>query len=191
MLRYEKITKDNIKYAVEIQMKIFPGECAYLEYLDVINKHLQWQNYYLVYDNDNVIGVTGLYCSEDINETNSIWLGWFGVLEEYRQKGYAKKMLLDTIEMAKEYSLEYPIKYFRIYTSTRDNPTVQILYKDIMDIEEVYNNKDDYTYDNTCVIYSKSLTDENVPYWNNRFLNIKGYIEKEENSLDELKRLYE
>jgi len=191
MLRYEKITKDNIDYAVEIQMKIFPGECAYQHYLDVINKNLQWQNYYLVYENNTVIGITGLYCSEDINETNSIWLGWFGVLEEYRKKGYGKRILLDTIEMAKNFSNKYPIKYFRLYTSIRDNTVAQILYKDVMDIEEIYNNKDDYTYDNTCVIYSKSLTDEKVPYWDNKFLNIKGYIEKEKNSLDEKKRLYE
>ena len=98
MLKYVKITKENIVFATNIQMKIFKDECAYQNYLDIINKNLEWQNYYLVYDDDIVIGITGLYCFEDINITNSIWLGWFGVLEEHRLKGYGMKILLDTIE---------------------------------------------------------------------------------------------
>ena len=179
MLNYIKITKDNIDYATRIQMKIFPDECAYYNYLDIINKNLEWQNYYLVYDGDEVVGVTGLYCFEDINETNSIWLGWFGVLKKYRRHGYGKRILLDTIEKAKEFSKKYPIKYFRLYTSTRDNKVAQILYSEIMDIKEEYNNPSDFNYDNTCVIYSKSLTDEKASYWNNKYLGLNEIIERE------------
>lgn len=179
MLNYIKITKDNIDYATRIQMKIFPDECAYYNYLDIINKNLEWQNYYLVYDGDEVVGVTGLYCFEDINETNSIWLGWFGVLKEYRRHGYGKRILLDTIDKAKEFSKKYPIKYFRLYTSTRDNKVAQILYSEIMDIKEEYNNPSDFNYDNTCVIYSKSLTDEKASYWNNKYLGLNEIIERE------------
>ena len=179
MIKYIKITKDNIDYATSIQMQIIPEECAYYSYLYIINKNLEWQNYYLVYDDDKVIGITGLYCLEDINETNSIWLGWFGVLEQYRRLGYGKRILLDTIEMAKDYSKKYPIKYFRLYTSTRDNPLAQPLYESVMDIKEEYINPNDTNYDNTCVIYSKSLNDKKVTNWDNKNLHLNDMIKKE------------
>ena len=160
-------------------MQIFPDECAYFNYRDIINKNLEYQNYYLVYDKENVIGTTGLYCFEDISITNSIWLGWFGVLEKFRRKGYGKRILLDTINIAKEFSKKYPIKFFRLYTSERDNPIAQILYNEIMDIKEYYNNKEDFNYDNTCIVYSKCLTDEKIKHWNNQFLNLKEIVKKE------------
>ena len=187
MLKFIKITKDNIDYATSIQMKIFPGECAYYNYLDIINKNLEWQNYYLVYEENKVIGITGLYCFENINETNSIWLGWFGVLEEYRRKGYGKEILIETINISKEFSKKYPIKYLRLYTSTRDNKIAQILYEEIMDIKEEYNNPNDFNYDNTCLIYSKSLTDEKLKLWNNKFLNLNEIIKKEKEGQEKFK----
>ena len=77
MLHYIKITDKNINLATQIQMQIFPDECAYQNYQDIINKNLEYQNYYLVYDDDIIIGITGLYSFEDIAITNTIWLGWF------------------------------------------------------------------------------------------------------------------
>ena len=188
MFKYVKITKENIDYATSIQMQIFPDECAYYNYLDVINKGLEWQNYYLVYDEDNIIGITGLYCFENIDETNSVWLGWFGVLEKYRRHGYGKKILLDTIEMAKDFSKKYPIKYFRLYTSVRDNEVAQILYNEVMDIKEEYNNPLDFNYDNTCVIYSKSLVNGNVKRWNNKFLNLNEIVKREKEGMKKIQK---
>lgn len=43
-----------------------------------------------------------------------------------------------------------------------------------MDVVEEYNNLDDINYDNTCLIYSKSIyEDKKVSLWNNKFLNLK------------------
>ena len=182
-LTYVKIDYSNIDEAIKVQMKIFPDECAYIHYKNTIDKNKDYQNYYLVYDGDEVVGITGLYSFEDINITNSLWLGWFGVLEEKRKQGYGKRILLGTIEMAKDLSKEYPIKYFRLYTSTRDNDIAQVLYKEVMDTCEEYNNENDFNYDNTCVIYSKSLSDEPVKLWNNQFLNLNEIVKQEEESL--------
>ena len=182
-LKYIKIDNNNINEAVKVQMKIFPDECAYIHYKNTIEKNEDYQNYYLVYDNNEIIGITGLYSFEDINVTNSLWLGWFGVLTEKRNKGYGKRILLDTIEMAKDLSKEYPIKYFRLYTSTRDNPIAQVLYKEVMDTYEDYNNENDFNYDNTCVIYSKSICNEPVKLWDNQFLNLNEIVKQEEESL--------
>lgn len=33
----------------------------------------------LVYDDNDIVAITGLYSDFEITETNSIWLGWFGV----------------------------------------------------------------------------------------------------------------
>lgn len=183
MLNYVEITNDNIQYATTIQMKVFPDECAYQHYKDTIKKNVEYQKYYLVYKKDKVVGITGLYSFEDISVTNSIWLGWFGVLEEYRNKGIGKQILLDTIQKAKELSKKYPIKFFRLYTSERDNEIAQILYEKVMDIKEYYNNSNDFNYDNTCVIYSKSLSNDKVKYWNNEFLNLKEIVKNEEEGI--------
>lgn len=180
MLKYIEIDYNNLNYATNIQMKIFPKESAYEHYKYTIKKNLDYNKYYLVYDKDKVIGITGLYSNDDLNETNSIWLGWFGVLKEYRKNGYGTQILIDTINMAKELTKKYPIKYFRLYTSERDDFSAQPLYIKIMDIKEYYNNEKDVNYDNTCVIYSKSLSDFPVKYWNNRFLNLKQIIADQE-----------
>ena len=113
-LKYIEINMDNLDLAVNIQNEIFPKESARNHYLETINKNVDYEKYYLVYNNDKVIGITGLYCKENIYETNSIWLGWFGVLPEYRRRGYGKNILLDTINMAINLSNKYPIKYFRL-----------------------------------------------------------------------------
>lgn len=181
-LKYIEITNTNIDYATRIQMNIFPEESAYKNYKYAIDSNLEYRKYYLVYNQDIVIGITGLYSMEDLNVTNSIWLGWFGVIEQYRKQGYGEKILLDTIEMARRLSKKYPIKYFRLYTSERDNPIAQKLYSKILDIKEYYNNKEDDNYNNTCLIYSKALCNNKVKYWNNKFLNLKQIIRLEEES---------
>lgn len=49
-----------------------------------------------------------------------------------------------------------------------------------MDIKEYYNNVNDVNYDNTCVIFSKSLFETPITYWNDRFLNLKEIIATQE-----------
>lgn len=172
-LTYQKITKENLEYAASIQSKIFPGESAYFHYKWTVEVDLEYEVYYLVYDQDKVIGITGLYSNEPLEETNSIWLGWFGVLTEYQKKGYGKKILEDTYSMAQKLAKKYPIRYFRLYTDKKENKKALPFYRKFMEIEEAYNNKQDINYENNCVIFSKSLTSEKVTYWNNRFLNLR------------------
>lgn len=179
-MKYVEITNENIIFATKIQMKIFPNESAYEHYKYTVRANSEYEKYYLVYDKNSVIGITGLYSNEDITKTNSIWLGWFGVLEEYRNKGYGRKILLDTIEMAKKLSIKYPIKYIRLYTSFRDDKLAQPLYEKVMDIKEYYKNTNDINYNNTCLIYTKSLGNYKIEKWNNRFLNLKGIIKNQE-----------
>ena len=182
MLKYVEITSDNLDFATEMQMQIFPIESAYIFYKQIIDRNNEYEKSYLVYDKENLIGVTGLYCCEDINLTNTIWLGWMGVFKEYRRMGYGKEILLDTIEMAKNLAKKYPIKYLRLYTSERDNKDSLFLYDKVMDLKEYYYNENDINYDNTCVVYSKNLTEEKIKKWDNDFIDIKRYVKEEQES---------
>lgn len=91
MLKYVEIDNSNLEYATYIQMPIFPKECAFEHYKKVIKANLEYRKYFLVYDKNKVGGITGLYSNENLNETNSIWLGGFGVLKDYQNKGYGKQ----------------------------------------------------------------------------------------------------
>ena len=72
MFRYVDITIYNIEYATEIQMNIFPNESAYEHYKYAIKSNLEYVKYYLVYKNNDVVGITGIYCNEDIKEAEKI-----------------------------------------------------------------------------------------------------------------------
>ena len=176
-----KITKDNVNLAAEFQLSIFPGECAYGSYIYSIKRNSDYFSYYLAYNNENLIGITGIYSFEKVEETNSLWLGWFGVSPIYRRKGYGKALLKQTIDMVKEYAKKDPrIKYFRLYTSSRDNPIACKMYREVMDYEEKYECDGDFNYDGTCLIFTKCLyKDCKNPLWNNRFLNLNDITEME------------
>lgn len=191
---YVEITSENLLLATEIQLRIFPEDCAYLHYKSAIDRNSELEKYYLVYSNNEIIGITGLYSNEDIYETRSIWLGWFGILPQYRRNGYGERILFDTIEMAKNLCKEfaYPIKYFRLYTSERENKEAQFLYQKVMDLSEYYINEQDINYDNHCVIFSKNLfedTDCSIEPWDNKFLDLKGIEETQSEGNEIIKKL--
>ena len=172
-MRYELIDQNNLILATRVQLEIFPDEIAYCAYKKSIEDEHKNYRYYLVYKESVIIGITGLYIEDRYSD--SIWIGWYGVLENYRLHGFGEKILLDTFNMAKEWALEKGnISYIRLYTSYRDNPIAQILYKKYMTTVENYNNTSDINFDNTCLIYSRTINEsENVELWNNRFLNLK------------------
>ena len=189
-MRYELIDKNNLILATRVELKIFPNEIAYSCYKKSIeDEHIHYK-YYLVYKEDVIIGVTGLYTETNF-EDNSIWIGWYGVIDEYRLHGFGKQILLDTFNMAKEWAEKEPrIKYIRLYTSSRDNEIAQILYKQYMDICEEYNNIDDINFDNTCLVYTKFLKEvSDDKLWNNRYLNLKNGEELISNGFKEFIKL--
>ena len=88
---------------------------------------------------------------------------------------FVTQILLYTFELARQWAKENSnIKFFRLYTSERDNTVAQILYKKYMDIVEKYDNVNDIDFDNTYLIYSKLIVKDNeIELWNNKFLNLK------------------
>ena len=168
-LRYEKISENNIRVASKIQYEIFPNSSAYLKYLkEIQNKTLDLPVDFLIFENDIPIGVVGLYEISKYKDT--IWLSWFGVVEDYRYKGYGSQIFEDIINEAKKYNKDF----LRLFTYEVWNYEAQDFYKKHMQIEEYYTNKDDDQYDinqGKCKIYGYGLCNKPIDYWNNNLYN--------------------
>lgn len=170
-IRYEQINKDNIRLGAKIQYEIFPFASSYVQYLDYINRSepVKLPVYYLIYFNDIAVGTVGLYEMDEYPDT--IWISWFGILKEYRKKGFGKKILFDTIEMSKKYNK----KWLRLFTYEIWNREAQPLYNKYMQISEYYKNSQDSQEDineGKCKIYGYSLCGETIDLWNDKYINI-------------------
>lgn len=176
-LMYEKISSpEQIMLATKIELEIFPEFCGYLSYA---NAEQNGNTYYLVYKQNIPIGITGIYTDDSLSgdEKFTAWLGWYGVIKEYRNKGYGKQILLDTISEAKRRGY----KKFRLYTSKVKCKEAINLYDKIMDIGE------DYTLEQLYLqrkVYSKSLTDNAIDKWNNRNLFLDDAEKQEQQGLE-------
>lgn len=186
ILKYEKISKDNIVMASRIQYKIFPNSSAYLKYLKEIQSETSdLPISFLVFENDIPIGVVGLYDIPEYSDT--IWLSWFGVLENYRFKGYGNQIFKDIIEKAKQYNKDF----LRLFTYEVWNHDAQQFYKKHMQIEEYYTNENDDQYDikeGKCKIFGYSLCDKPIDYWNNKFIDIASDDKDHEKSIKLMKK---
>ena len=185
-LRYEKISENNIRLASKIQYEIFPNSSAYLKYLkEMQNKTLDLPVDFLIFENDIPIGVVGLYEISKYKDT--IWLSWFGVVEDYRYKGYGSQIFEDIINEAKKYNKDF----LRLFTYEVWNYEAQDFYKKHMQIEEYYTNKDDDQYDinqGKCKIYGYSLCNKPIDYWNDKFIDISSDDKDHEESIKLMKR---
>ena len=77
--------------------------------------------YFLAKINNDFVGITGLY----YYDSNDAWLAWFGILEEYRNKGLGKILLRTTCELAASMNF----KNMRIYTDYVELHDACLLYE--------------------------------------------------------------
>lgn len=172
----KKLDIDNLELICKIQNTIFPLEDGRQNFIEQINKatYRKEQDYYIVYLENEPIGVTGIYSYHEYPD--DAWLGWFGILKEYRHKGYGGIVLDKTMELSKEKGY----KNFRLYTDEFAK-SAHKLYRSRGLIEELYDNKEDKDkyIDATIYIYSCSLTDNPIDLWNNKNIGLKEQSEKE------------
>ena len=179
----------NYKKAIEIQNKIFPKEDGTLNILASLDRDLFIKKtgmnyeddnvkYYIVYDNNEEIGITGLYYYDN----TSAWFAWFGVLPDKRRKSYGEKILEQTIELAKQKGF----RTMRLYTDAIDNANAIKLYEKLGFVGEKYS-AEDLVYD--CYIYSKSLCDEKVDLWNNKSLGLAYQSELDHFSTEKIQEI--
>lgn len=177
-LRFEEISRNNIKVAAKLQYEIFPNSSAYSVYKSKVTGEIEYLYIgYIAYIRDIPVGVTGIY--EIPGYSDTAWLSWFGIKKEYRKLGYGKQILDYTIEMAKANNK----KYLRLYTFEIWNNEAQTFYKKNMDLGEYYYNDKEHKdiFEGKPKIFSISLCDEKVELWNNKFINIS----KDEDSHEE------
>ena len=170
-LHFVPVTKDNIILATEIEMKFWSNSCAYNSYLNAYNKG---KPYWLVYKDDEIVGISGIYDYPELGEKNTAWLGWFGVLEKFRGLGYGKEILLKTLDIAKEQG--YSI--LRLYSSKRTDlcPNAVPFYNKIS--SQFNGFVEDYTLEQLemqRIVVSFSLNGQQISKWNNRNL----FLEKD------------
>lgn len=107
--------------------------------------------YYLGYENNTVIGISGVYA----DNTEECWLGWFGIRPEYRRRGYASSILKLQLEIMKNYGY----KICRLYTNEVINNTAVKLY-----IKNGFEKDSDYK--NHIITMAKPLNNEvKAPKW--------------------------
>ena len=173
MLRTVRITADNLQYAIRIQNTIFPRYNGEANYTDSITGKASCE-YFLVYDEDTCIGITGMYQYEI--DPDSAWLGWFGVLEPFRRQHYGTAIIRLFEDMARCRGY----RYARLYTDRYNNDTAIAFYTSCGYTAEVYDNPDDPAcYEFPALIFSRSLTDSPLLPWNSRNIGLTSQMEKE------------
>ena len=166
------VDKSNYKEAIKIQNSIFLKENGSLNILASLNRELfikltglnyedDHVKYYLAKKDNDYVGITGIY----YYDLDNAWLGWFGILTQFRNRGLGKELLKKTVDLASTMNF----KYMRLYTDFVDNHNAINLYEQEGFVGEKYT-AEKLSYD--CRIYSKSLENEYVSFWNNKNLNL-------------------
>ncbi len=171
-LKYVKVTRDNFIIAYDIQKSIWPTGPDYDNFEDKAKNCKDNNISWIVYQNNKQIGITGIYV-EDI-DNDSVLLDWYGVLPEYRKKGFGKQILLDTIKYCKELNR---YDYFKLDTTYWNNRPAILLYDKVMHFKEEYKIEDENDVSNNWFIYTYCLKDKKE-LWNNKNLHLSQYYKK-------------
>ena len=126
-------------------------------YSGIANGIIKDSDYALVKnENDEVIGTIGYYHNKD---TKNCWINWFGILKEYRNKGYGE-ITLKTFE--RYIQDKEGIENFYLYTGKEVNKEACRLYKKCGYTmqKEVFTKEGE----NDIVIMGKSVIGE-YKYW--------------------------
>ena len=179
----------NYKEAIKIQNQIFPDEDGTINILASLDRDTfirktgidyidDYVKYYIAYDNGEAIGITGLYCYDD----ESAWHAWFGVLPDKRRRSYGRRILEETMRMAKRRGF----KTMRLYTDIVGNADAVRLYEKLGFVGEKYS-AEKLPYD--CWIYSKSLYDEKAAPWGNKNLELSHQTQLDHLSKQEVEKI--
>ena len=174
-LNFVVVTYDNLELAVRIQNTIFPLEDGRANYIEGITNdpYRKEMVNYIVFDNNEPIGVVGLYSYNEYPE--DAWLSWFGVLEQFRNKGYGSAIF----DFFEKISKEKGYNAIRVYTDDEFDSAINLYTKKGM-IREYYSNElESDEINNGTIVFSKSLTLEKTKKWNNKFLQLTAQVEKE------------
>lgn len=174
VLEFVNLNRDNFDVALKIQNELFPSHSAYVNYREAVEK-LTDNVYWIVRHGGENIGICGLYYYAA--DTESAWLGWFGILKEFRRQGFGSMALSRFEEEAERRGF----KFCRLYTDRFENEIAKKFYESNGYVCEQYINDEDsackiYPID----IYSKPLKNFVLVPWGNRNINFSEQIKKQE-----------
>lgn len=179
MLRKEPITKENLEFALKVFHSIFTWmEPNVNPYADALNGKVDAE-YYLVYDDETLVGITGFYTLPE--DPESAWLGWFGVVPEQRRNHYGSKI----VQFHENDLKEQGFKYSRLYTEIYNNDATRRFYEKCGYTGEPYNNsREPELLNDLLMTYSKSLGDWPLVPWDSRYMGFyeaeKGFYTEEQ-----------
>ncbi len=154
IVRFERITVNNIDFAVSIQEELFPGESARANYEESLEESSGYK-YYLIYEGDDCVGIIGLYCCPE--DPDSAWLGWFGIREGFRRRHLGSAALKRFEDMA----ISEGYRFARLYTDALNNDAAITSYQANGYVSEPYLNLEDPAcLQYKTLIFSKPLSDD-------------------------------
>jgi len=175
-MEIELLNSENIDVAIKMQKEWFPFENGSEDLKEAVDNvcppHQFFQRYWLVKVDEKYIGLFGFYSYK--HSPKDAWLGWFGVVEDERRKGYGTKILINAMDIARELGFET----LRLFTDDEDNYIAVRLYKKLGMLEEEYVNEDIHFKLGKTLIFSKSLTAKKTTLWNNKNLYLNSHEEK-------------
>lgn len=132
---FKLVNKENYKLDIQLQGILFPVEKSPKQ----VYEGLETGNpvNYIVYEGDTPVGITGYYF--DKNLPDHVFINWFGVLSEYRCKGFGYKIIEWLINQCKK----LPVKYLTTYTDKIVNAESVKLYKRLVFDVRDYDNQED------------------------------------------------
>lgn len=174
MLTLERITEHNLRFAVQIQAELFPGESARANYEESAAGTSGYE-YYLIYEGETCIGIIGLYSYPE--DPASAWLGWFGIRKSHRRKHYGSAAL----KLFEEMAAARGYRFARLYTDAENNGPAIAFYKASGYSAEPYQNAQDPAASKIrTLIFSKSLGGEELIPWSSRNIHLTEQIARQE-----------
>ncbi len=171
-MTFKSITKEDLPEIIQIQKELFPQFSARANYEESVSGITDYK-YYMVYQDDKCIGITGFYTYPV--DPDSAWLGWFGIREPYRRKGYGTKV----IRCFENEARENGYKFARLYTDKYNNDIAIAFYTSVGFTGEDYHCPDDEVSKYPVLIFSKALGSDPLVPWNNRNIHLAEQMEKE------------
>lgn len=99
MIEFERLTTSNYEKVLNIKHLLFPESVSDIDYERYFNDSNHCE-YFLVMTNNEPCGITGWYDFDDQNI--DAFMGWFGVLPEFRNKGIGSQILEFTMNRVRE-----------------------------------------------------------------------------------------
>ena len=154
-LRYVRMTtEDDVRSIIGPFHEIFWEEPNYdgKDFFDSVNgtSEFPFIEYFKVMLGEDCIGFCGLY-SENSDE---VWLGWFGVRPAFRRRGYARQMLRMLVDRSR--AMGY--RFVRVYTDKVIDNNAYRMY-----LGEGFEEDSTCGYDFVTMV--KSLTGEVPAKW--------------------------